>query len=69
MPVGMTVMDHLQSWAQPIFSGAESVLSTLSLPLGADGYGFLLLLVAIRVAVGFLPAPRADRSDRRIWRH
>ena len=33
------------------------------LPIGSDGYVFLLLLVAIRLAVGFLPASGpADRS-------
>lgn len=37
-------------------------------PMGSDGYGFLLLLVAIRLAVGFLPAPRANRPVVRPWR-
>jgi hypothetical protein len=47
---------------------AERILSTLPLPLGSEGFGFLLLLVAIRLAVNFLPAPRAPGSVARFWR-
>lgn len=40
----------------------------LSLPLGSEGLEFLLLLVAIRLAVGFLPPARTNHSTWHIWR-
>ena len=40
----------------------------LSLALGSEGFEFLLLLVAIRLAVGLLPVPRGNRLIDHHWR-